>query len=124
MAKWQRYMLGLVIMTAICVMTACHFFPKNQQDKTFTQQMMQPVIFQYCQNEVKNQPAWQGFRGLSDYAKQQTLNRVCGCVSRHAPNVLTINELAKASLDEQLRTTLAEKALSYSIDACVVEFGE
>ncbi|MFB2538377.1 hypothetical protein [Acinetobacter sp. c3-l95] len=44
-------------------------------------------------------------------------------MARHAPDAMSLSELAQASTDEHFRQQLANNVVSYTIDACVMEFG-
>ena len=88
----------------------------------FTKTALKPVIEYQCKTELQATRVWKTASiFMTDDEQQQSLSQVCGCVSEHATDDVSVKELIHALIDEQAKNELVSKAITNSIKGCVVK---
>ena len=87
-----------------------------------TKTALKPVIEYQCKTELQATRVWKTASiFMTDDEQQQSLSQVCGCVSEHATDDVSVKELIHALIDEQAKNELVSKAITNSIKGCVVK---
>ena len=108
--------LLLFLLTAVIVYLAI------AHPTIITKTALKPVIEYQCKTELQATRVWKTASiFMTDDEQQQSLSQVCGCVSEHATDDVSVKELIHALIDEQAKNELVSKAITNSIKGCVVK---
>ena len=85
--------------------------------------VFQTAVNQKCQSEIKSNQYYK-LASFAMTSEQQTkiTESVCGCVSKKAPQSVSLTDMATAAIDSTARTQVVTKAVSNTLQACVTEF--
>ena len=87
-----------------------------------TKTALKPVIEYQCKTELQATKVWKTASiFLTEDEQQKSLSQVCGCVSEHATDDVSVKELIHALFDEQAKNELVSKAITNSVRGCVVK---
>ena len=85
--------------------------------------VLKGAIDNQCRIEIEKQPAWRvASVVMSSDQKEAIQSKVCGCVSEQAPQHVTFNDMAQATIDPQYRSKLATKVVLKSLQSCYANF--
>ena len=87
-----------------------------------TKTALKPVIDYQCKTELQATKVWKTASiFMTEDEQNQSLSQVCGCVSEHATDDVSVKELIGALLDEDAKKQLVSKAIGNSIRGCVIK---
>ena len=76
-----------------------------------------------CRSELSQHNAWRIARvAMSQNQEEALQTKICGCVSEQAPQHVSLNDVAKATIDTQYRSQLATKVVIKSLQSCYANF--
>ena len=108
--------LLLFLLTAVIVYLAI------AHPTIITKTALKPVIEYQCKTELQATKVWKAASiFMTEDEQQQSLSQVCGCVSEHATDDVSVKELIHALFDEQAKNELVSKAITNSVRGCVVQ---
>lgn len=85
--------------------------------------IFQTAVNQKCQSEIKNNQYYNmASIIMTDSQKEKVVGNVCGCVSKKAPESVTLSEIATATVDANARPKIITKAVAKTLQACVADF--
>lgn len=88
-------------------------------NKTMTQKILKPLIEQQCGSELKSSKIWQASAFLwSNTQRDHAQDKICACVSDNALNDIPTAELLKATVSEEAKDRLVQKAVMNSLKGC------
>ncbi|OTG72412.1 hypothetical protein B9T26_10340 [Acinetobacter sp. ANC 4169] len=91
----------------------------TDKNSTLTQKMLKPVIEQSCKSELKDSKVWKTAAFFMNSEQQSTTQKqICGCVSDHALNDVSVKDLALASVNEAAKNSLIKQAVVNSVKGC------
>jgi hypothetical protein len=75
-----------------------------------------------CVTELNNNAYWKtASKVLTESKKSELQTEVCSCVGEKATTSVTATELVVAAMDKTSQATLANKVVTSTLNACVVE---
>lgn len=85
--------------------------------------VLQTVVDNQCRSQLRSNNAFR-LVALAMSAEQQDAleGNICGCVSEHAPQSVTVVDLAQAATDATARTQIAANAVQKTLTACYAKF--
>lgn len=108
--------LLLFLLTAVIVYLAI------AHPTIITKTALKPVIEYQCKTELQATKVWKTASiFMTEDEQQKSLSQVCGCVSEHATDDVSVKELIHALFDEQAKNELVSKAITNSVRGCVVQ---
>lgn len=85
--------------------------------------LFQSTVKQKCQSEIVNHSYWRIVSNLTNASTQAKISdTVCGCVSEHALQQVSLSEVATAVVDSDARPQIVGKAVKGSIKACAMDY--
>ncbi|MDK1683765.1 hypothetical protein ACBQ24_03040 [Acinetobacter terrestris] len=94
----------------------------TDKNSTLTQKMLKPVVEQGCKSELNDSKIWKSAALFMSSERQSSVQKqICGCVSDHALNDVSVKELAMASVSEEAKNSLIKQAILNSIKGCAQE---
>ena len=105
----------LLLIAAVVYLAVAH-------PTVITKTALKPVIEYQCKTELQATKVWKTASiFMTEDEQQQSLSQVCGCVSEHATDDVSVKELIHALFDEQAKNELVSKAITNSVRGCVVK---
>lgn len=87
-----------------------------------TKTALKPVIDYQCKAELQVTKIWKTASiFMTEDEQLQSLSQVCGCVSEHATDDVSVKELMSALFNEEAKNKLVSKAIGNSVRGCVVK---
>ena len=84
-----------------------------------TQKVLQPMIQKQCQQELNQSKAWQvSVMFMAAAKKQKAQQSICHCVSEHAMDQVSAQELMAAGLSEDAKAKLTKRMVVNSVKGC------
>ncbi|MFC6051544.1 hypothetical protein A6M14_05725 [Acinetobacter sp. Ac_877] len=117
MKKILKFLLMIIflIVAVIAYLAIAH-------PTVMTKTALKPVVEYQCKAELQTTKIWKTASiFMTEDDRNQTLSQVCGCVSEHASDDVSIKELFNALIDEKAKDQLVSKAIVNSIRGCVVQ---
>lgn len=74
-----------------------------------------------CSHDIDDFAAWKVASRLMSSELKKQKKKICKCVGKNAPTVLSPSELALAAVDSKARTALTGVAVAKTMNACVSE---
>ncbi|WP_445660461.1 hypothetical protein [Acinetobacter sp. F16] len=94
-------------------------FFATDKNSTLTQKMLKPVVEQGCKSELNDSKIWKSAALFMSSERQSLVQKqICGCVSDHALNDVSVKELAMASFSEDAKNNLIKQAVLNSVKGC------
>ena len=85
--------------------------------------ILKTAIDNKCRSELSQHNAWRIAQLAMTQNQEEALQtKICGCVSEQAPQHVTFNDMAQATIDPQYRSKLATKVVLKSLQSCYANF--
>lgn len=108
-----RNFFSLVIMLALSSVSLA------DQSQSLTQRLFKPIIMLKCDQELSESILWKGASMLmSQQQRNDNQKAICQCVSEHAMDDMSVQDLAKATINEDEKNRLISKAIANSLRGC------
>ena len=112
-------------LTTIFALASCASSPDDSQQNNSTNlgsSLIKHAVKQTCQTQLTNHQYWKvATTKLSSESKVKISDTACGCVADKAPEAVSTTELAKAAINPNARTEVAQKIVMHSLRPCMLE---
>ena len=114
----MKVLSALTLLSIVPLTVAC----ANTDSHVVRQTMLQPVIEQQCQRELKSSKVWRTASLLLSEAKQKNAQQsICGCVGKNALKDVSNQDLVMASVNEDSKNKVIRQAVMNSLTNCAQE---
>lgn len=124
----MTYLKELTIAGMLCTvsLTGCTTTDGSTTQNPLTQagiSLFQSTVKQKCQSEIVEHRYWRVISTMTNASVQAKISdTVCGCVSEHALQQVSLSEVATAVVDSNARPKIVSKAVKGSIQACATDY--
>ena len=95
----------------------------GNQSQNIAMQIFTQAVDNKCRSELNEQSIYQTVSiFMTKEQKQSFENKVCGCVSKKAPENITWKELGQIAVDSQARPVIVASVVGKTLKSCVSEF--
>lgn len=107
--------IGILSVMLLSLILSCH----AQATQAMTQKILRPLILQQCQQELKNSKAWQvSVKFMATAKREKVQQQICGCVSDHAMDQVSVKDLVAAGFSEERKRQLVRRVVLNSLKGC------
>lgn len=118
-------MKKLAPIALVVLMTGCATTGGTTQDP-LTQagiSLFKSAVKQKCQSDIVSHSYWRIVSSMTNASTQAKIaDTVCGCVSEHGLEQVSLSEVATAVVDSDARPKIVSNAVKGSIKACATEY--
>lgn len=112
----------MALMTSLFLAGCASVDDQSQPSQNIAMQMFAQAVDNKCRSEINEQPLYQAASLLmTQQQKQNFENKVCGCVSKKAPENITYKELGQVLIDSEARPVIVASVVAKSLKACIYE---
>lgn len=118
MKKWL-----MMAFVAVAVSGCVGIDGQSQPSQNIAMQIFSQAVDNKCRSELNEQSIYQAASLLmTQQQKQSVENKVCGCVSKKAPENISYKELGRAVIDSEARPAIVASVVGKTLKACMSDF--
>ena len=112
----------LVLFFILLIIAIMIFIWTGNQKQSTAQRLLKPWIALQCGHQLKASKLWQASSlFLTTKQNNHVQEKICECVSEHALNQVPTQDLLIATVNENVKNKLIERALINSLKGCLLE---